>query len=91
VFYQLGNLSYREYNLPDQRYFYEEALKRYQEIGDRRGMAYALNNLGLVSGDQGDWSEARTFYEQSLSLGRELEDKPGMSIWLYNIAISALN
>ena len=35
---------------------YEQSLATSEEIGDRRGMSSALNNLGILLKDQGSWS-----------------------------------
>ena len=48
---------------------YEDALKHYgqsleirRELGDRSGIAYSLNNLGIVAREQGDYVAARALY-----------------------------
>jgi tetratricopeptide (TPR) repeat protein len=53
-------------------------------------MALAVNNLGLLAMDQGDWAGARSLFEQSLALSRELGDKHGISMWMTNISTTLL-
>ncbi len=67
----------------------EESLAMYRELGDKRGMALSLNNLGVVAGDQGDYERAVAFYEESLALSRELGAKDTIAMVLNNLAIVA--
>ena len=54
------------------RPLYEESLSISRESDDRRGVAQALNGLGIMACDQGDYHSARSFHEQSLTIRREL-------------------
>jgi predicted ATPase/DNA-binding XRE family transcriptional regulator len=54
----------------------EAALAVYQEVGDKLGMAFALNGLGTAAWQQGDLAAARAFCTESLALRRE-----GGSAW----------
>lgn len=58
---------------------FEESLGIFREIGDKRGISIALNNLGSVVTGQGDDDAARVYYEQSLALFREIGDKSGIA------------
>ena len=62
----------------------EEALPIVQQLGDQRGIATALNELGLIASCQGKFVDARQLLEQSLAIKRELGDE-----WL--IANSIVN
>lgn len=57
-----------------------EAMEEYDRLGDRQGMALALENLGTASAMLGRPDEAVRYQEQSLALRRELGDKPGIAI-----------
>jgi ATP/maltotriose-dependent transcriptional regulator MalT len=57
-----------------------EALAEYERLGDRNGMAMALENLGTFSGWLREIDAARRYQEQSLAIRRELGDKPGIAI-----------
>ena len=56
-----------------------------RELGDRRGIARSLNNLGNVAHEQGDFASARTLYEESLAIRRELGDRRGIANSLNNL------
>lgn len=53
---------------------YEQALAFYRKLGDKRGVAYTLNNLGLVVNDQSRFAEARRLFEESAALLEELQE-----------------
>lgn len=48
------------------------ALALYRDLGDLRGTAWALNDLGCVAANRRDYSAAATLYEESLDLKRAL-------------------
>jgi tetratricopeptide (TPR) repeat protein len=52
-----------------------EALEISRELGDRRGIAFALNNLGMVEGMDKNYDVARDYHESSLPLLREMGDR----------------
>jgi predicted ATPase/DNA-binding SARP family transcriptional activator len=52
-----------------------EALAISQTLNDRRGIAFALNNLGFVECLAGNYGLARVYHERSLPLLREMGDK----------------
>ncbi len=52
----------------------EEALSIFQQLGNRRGIAAALNELGAVAVGCGRLADARQRFEQSLAIKRELGD-----------------
>ena len=57
-----------------------EGMEEYERLGDRQGMALALENLGTASAMLGRPDEAVRYQEQSLALRRQLGDKPGIAI-----------
>jgi predicted ATPase len=52
-----------------------ESLSLFQNIGDRSGMAWALDRLAWVQRERGDAATARARSEASLALRRELQDQ----------------
>ncbi len=64
----------------------EECLAIARELGDRLGIAFALNGLGNVGAEQGDYPGARVLYEESLTIRRELGDRRGIAIALEGLA-----
>jgi predicted ATPase/class 3 adenylate cyclase len=55
------------------------ALQVWRELGDTRGIAEALNNLGDVSRLRGDRARSKEFVEEGLALFRGLGDKRGIA------------
>lgn len=52
-----------------------EALALYRELGDRRGGAFVLRELGAVSARSGDYALASTYDEESAAIFGELGDR----------------
>jgi len=63
----------------------EESLTLYRGLGDKQGMAVALNILGDVAVKQGDYERAVALSEDSLALQRERGDKRGIAVALNNL------
>ena len=63
----------------------EESVALYRGLGDKQGMAVALNVLGDVAVKQGDYERAITLSEDSLALQRERGDKRGIAVALNNL------
>jgi predicted ATPase/transcriptional regulator with XRE-family HTH domain/Tfp pilus assembly protein PilF len=84
-----GTLVMVQGDMPLARPLQEESLALSRKIGDKHGMAIALNELGRIAWHQGDFASARTLYEESLQLARETGDKAAMSAALGNLGIVA--
>ena len=54
------------------------------------GLARALDTLGTVVREQGDYTRAMAYYEESVALWRDLGDKQGMAATLDNLGNVAL-
>ena len=59
--------------------------RRQRELGDKRGIAYSLENLGNLSDRQADYARAVNLYQESLMLLREFDDKFGIAALLNNL------
>jgi predicted ATPase/class 3 adenylate cyclase len=68
----------------------EEALKVYRRLDDKRGVARALNHLGLVSQERGAYEQARGFFDESGALARELGNERGYAVAVVNLGGLAL-
>jgi predicted ATPase/DNA-binding CsgD family transcriptional regulator len=55
--------------------FFAETLELCRALGDARGVAIALGNLGQLAAREGDAQRARSLLEESLALLRELGDR----------------
>jgi serine phosphatase RsbU (regulator of sigma subunit)/tetratricopeptide (TPR) repeat protein len=67
-------------------YYDKAALKFMQEIGDKKGEARALGNIGLTYSEKGDYKQALEFMKQGLEIQELIGDKQGIAIANNNIA-----
>ena len=65
---------------------FQTAMDLREELGDRRGVSVALNNLALMALDDGDLAIAREYLEQSLVIKRQLGDQNSLAIGLANLS-----
>ena len=84
-----GALALQQGDYPAARALHGESLAIRRQLGDRRGIASSLGNLGNVFYDQGDYPTARALYEESLAIWRELGDQRGIARALNNLAGAA--
>jgi Tfp pilus assembly protein PilF len=78
-----------DYVAADERY--RESLALYVELGDTRGVANVLNNMGAIAWRSGQWEEARALLEEALEHARRAGD-PGISVLaLTNLGLVALH
>jgi predicted ATPase/class 3 adenylate cyclase len=84
-----GALAWRQGDHSAAQAHFEESLSIRRTLGDRRGIATSLGNLGLVSLWQCDFAAARTLIEESLQIMRELGDREGIANALGNLGIVA--
>jgi predicted ATPase/DNA-binding CsgD family transcriptional regulator len=92
--YVLGVLASRHAEYADDagkyaeaRRYQEEAISIYRELGDKRGIAAALNELsramGMATDDPSTWEAVRPLVEEALSIYRELgDDAHGLALTL---------
>jgi uncharacterized protein HemY len=60
-------------------------LARPEAAGGSSARAKALNGIGNLALDQGDFTAARTLHEESLAIQRELHNKRGIAVSLNNL------
>jgi non-specific serine/threonine protein kinase len=65
---------------------FETAMTLRAELGDRRGVTVAMNNLALMALDDGDLITARTNLERTLVVKRQLGDQHSIAIGLVNLS-----
>jgi predicted ATPase/DNA-binding winged helix-turn-helix (wHTH) protein len=80
-----GHLAHNQGDYVAARILFEESLALWREIGDKWGIATALNDLGWVAWRQGNYAEARTLSAESLALWQELGERQGMATALTNL------
>ena len=57
----------------------EESLAMRRQLGDKKGIATSLTNMGLVAYELADYASARMQLEESLVICRELGDRAGIA------------
>ncbi len=62
-----------------------DALKYFEEIGDKAGVARSYNNIGESYFELDLYSEAYDYYNRSLNLARENGDQKSSAISTYNV------
>lgn len=64
----------------------EESLQLYRALGDKRGIASALNELGRIARSKGKRVQAQAFFTESLTLYRDMADHQGCAEALIYLA-----
>jgi tetratricopeptide (TPR) repeat protein len=64
---------------------YETALTRFKELGNLREQSQILNNLALISQDQGNTAKALQIHQESLQIKERLKDNIGIANSYSNI------
>lgn len=68
-----------------------ESLLLSRKLADEETTAFAMNSLGNVARDQGDFDEAKRLHTESLGIFQKLQDKWGIALVLNNLGVSARN
>ncbi len=84
-----GSLAWGQDDYPAARDFHQQALQLRRELGDRRGTALSLNNLGFVVLRMGDLTTAQVYYEESIDIAREIGDFEAAATGLHNLGTLA--
>ncbi len=73
--------------LAEARSAHAEARRFYQEVGDRRGVAIAWNDEGLLDLAEGRLDEAERKWREALSIGVALGDRDGVALAQNNLTL----
>ena len=84
--YRLLDLALKENGEIDKAVYSGQALALYEELGDLRGQAIVLNNLGLIAQELSDWDKALELYGRVLEIMDMIGDRANVSIAKYNVA-----
>jgi tetratricopeptide (TPR) repeat protein len=68
----LGNIHYAQSRYEDAEKMYQESLKIEEELGDKRGIASTLGQMGRIFHAQENYKEALRCYLHAFSLFNEL-------------------
>lgn len=85
--YGAGVLALRQGAYSDARALQEESLALARQLGDKRGVANALNTLANISLYKGDYDTARSLYSEALDLWQETGNRHGEAVSLGNLGI----
>jgi predicted ATPase/class 3 adenylate cyclase len=83
-----GSLAYWQHDRTGMAASWEEALDIFRELGDRRGIAYAMFNKGFVPMLDRNLREAAELFEASRDMFEDLGDRQGVGDALFGIAIN---
>jgi predicted ATPase/class 3 adenylate cyclase len=65
----------------------QESLALFRELGDRRGIALALDRLGMAAWRQGNFAAARVLMQEALALFQALEDQGRVAWSLFTLGL----
>jgi predicted ATPase/DNA-binding winged helix-turn-helix (wHTH) protein len=80
-----GHLAHNQGDYTTARALFEESLALWREIGNKRGVASALNDLGWMAWRQGDYAVARVLSAEGLALWQDLGETHGIATALTNL------
>lgn len=78
--------SAQQDTIGEERYL-RESINLHSQAGDQWGLAYSLNDLGLVLHRRGEADEARRLCRRGLELAASQGDKRGMAFALRNLGV----
>jgi tetratricopeptide (TPR) repeat protein len=81
-----GSLAYTRGEYERAAGLLEESLSLRRALGDQRGVALSLHNLGRVAYYRGDYTAARSLCEASLETYRVVGDQAGIADLLHSLA-----
>lgn len=64
--------------------YYQEGLKYYEALDDKKGVSKLLNNIGVIYSTQGNYQESIRYFSESLDLNIEIGDNHGAALNLHN-------
>jgi tetratricopeptide (TPR) repeat protein len=64
---------------------HSEVKEIFEKEGDKRNVAAALHEMGVVNKNQGNYPEAIKLYQHGLDLFREVDDKQGIATSLHDL------
>jgi CHAT domain-containing protein len=82
----LGVLAFYNYDLPEARARFLEAIKAYRAIGDQYQTLKTLGNLGSLAVEEGDYRGATRYYDQVIAGLQRFESLNSRAVMLHNAA-----
>jgi DNA-binding CsgD family transcriptional regulator/tetratricopeptide (TPR) repeat protein len=87
--YAAASLSFIQSNYERTEALSEESLALYRELGDQRGIALSLLELGNVAWVRGVTAKAHSLLEEALALFKEVDDKEYAAYSLFSLGLLA--
>ncbi|MFN8474027.1 MAG: tetratricopeptide repeat protein [Anaerolineae bacterium] len=84
-----GGLAWNLGKLETAATFFEQTVALRRELGDKRGMAQSLSNLGAVNVSLKNFVKARACIEEALAIGQELGDQNAVGLAYGNLGDQA--
>ncbi len=84
-----GGLAWNLGKLATAATFFEQTVALRRELGDKRGMAQSLSNLGAVNVSLKNFPKARACIEEALAIGQELGDQNTVGLAYGNLGDQA--
>ena len=81
----LAALYYLRGDLTQSAQMFEEAVKKFRQVGNRDGVATALSNFADTRLSQGELMEAKRLLEESIPEYQAVDDKEGVALNLNNL------
>lgn len=85
VYNNIAGIHFIMSNHSTAQFYYFQALKIAEQLGDDRGIARCLNNIGVVDMEQKNYEKALVYYNRCYSILERLGDENGMADCLNNI------
>src|SRR5216683_875417 len=82
-----ARLAFNQSNYDQGEMLAQQSLALFRELGDRRGVALALDRLGMAAWRRGDFATARVLMEEDLALFRELGDRDRVAWSLFTLGL----
>ncbi len=86
IYSKLGRVTDAEREYSQTVKHTQATLKIYEDRGDKRGMAKALNNLGLAYRNMGALDRSLRFYKKSIAVLRDLSELKGQAMTMTNVS-----
>jgi len=87
VEYILATIYYRLGDLDTAFKIYNNIKYKYEDMGNKTGVAVVLHAIGMIHQQQGNYEEAVKKYNQSLKIEEELGNKSGIAGTLHQLGI----
>ena len=86
-----GVLAHHQCDYPTALRLHQQAVAAFEQLGNRRGMATALNGLANVASSTGDLATASQMYIRVIEIGRDLPDQRILAASLMNLGVAILH